>query len=176
VTDTSRLFIEQSRTLLTASYLPRIEQAVEGLSIANVWWRANADSNSIGNLVLHLAGNVRQWIGSGLGGEPDVRQRHEEFDARSAMDATELLGQLRVTVDAADHVLAGIDPVTLLEPRRIQSYDVTVMRAIYTVVEHFSMHTGQILLLAKMFKGDLRLYDLSSGNPRPTWQGGMAGH
>jgi hypothetical protein len=81
-----------------------------------------------------------------------------------------------VTVEAADRVLAAVDASTLLERRRIQTYDVDVMQAIYTVVEHFSMHTGQILLLAKMFKGDLRLYDLSSGEPRPTWKGGKAGH
>lgn len=135
-------FINQSRSLLIDSYLPRIEKAVEGLPLENVWWRANADSNSIGNLILHLNGNVHQWIVSGLGGAPDVRERQREFDANTGMDATELLRRLRVTVDAADRVLANIDPATLLEPRRIQSYDVTVMRAIYAVVEHFSMHTG----------------------------------
>jgi len=174
--DAERAFIDQSRRLLTDSYLPRIVGAVEGLSIENLWWRANAESNSIGNLILHLEGNLRQWIVSGLGGSPDERERQREFDERGRMPGPELLTHLRTTVEEADRIFAIVDPATLLEPRRIQSYDVTVMRAIYTVVEHFSMHTGQIILLAKMFKGDLAFYDLSHGEPRPTWRGGVVGH
>ena len=73
-------------------------------------------------------------------------------------------------------MLVKFDPSTLGEPRRIQSYEMTVMAAIYSVVEHFSMHTGQIILLAKIFKANLAFYDLSSGNPRPTWKGGVEGH
>jgi uncharacterized protein DUF1572 len=176
MTEISGPFIDRSRQLLTDSYVPRIEQAIEGLSIENIWWRANEASNSIGNLILHLDGNVRQWIISGVGGKPDVRDRQHEFDAQAGMDQPQLLRQLRATVGEADRVLASIDPSTLLEHRRIQSYDVTILQAIYTVVEHFSMHTGQIILLAKMWKGDLRFFDVSGGAPRPTWRGGVAGH
>jgi hypothetical protein len=176
VTEISRAFIDQSRRLLTDSYVPRIEQAIEGLSSENIWWRSNAASNSIGNLILHLDGNVRQWIISGLGGAADVRERQREFDARTGMDHARLVGQLRATVAEADRVLASIQPATLLEGRRIQSYEVTVMSVIYAVVEHFSMHTGQIILIAKMWKGDLRLYDVSGGASRPMWPGGVAGH
>jgi hypothetical protein len=111
-----------------------------------------------------------------IGGEADIRERHREFDAVGGPGASELISQLRATVEAAGRVLSHVDPATLVEPRRIQSYDLTVMRAIYTVVEHFSMHTGQIMLLAKMFKGDLGLYNLSGGEPRPTWKGGIDGH
>jgi Protein of unknown function (DUF1572) len=176
VSDIPGAFIEQSRTLLTGSYLPRIEQAIDGLSIEQIWWRANPQSNSIGNLILHLNGNLQQWIVSGLGGQADVRERQQEFDERRQTPGAELLSRLTATVRDADRILAGVDPATLLQSRRIQSYDVTVMRAIYTVVEHFSMHTGQIILLAKMWKGDLGFYDLSRGEPRPTWRGGVAGH
>ena len=174
--DISRAFIDQSRRLLIDSYLPRIERAVEGMSTENLWWRANPQSNSMANLILHLNGNVRQWIISGVGGETDVRKRQREFEAQAGADAPELLRELRLTVEEADRVLANVDPSTLLEPRRIQSYDVTVMRAVYAVVEHFSMHTGQIILLAKTFKGDLGFYDVSGGEPRPTWKRGTAGH
>jgi hypothetical protein len=173
---TSDAFIEQSRHLLTDSYLPRIESAIDGLSVEKIWWRANEQSNSIGNLILHLDGNVRQWIVGGLSGAPDTRERQREFDTRGAQSGPELVRQLRTTMEEADRVLSNVDPAALLEPRRIQSYDVTVMRAIYTVVEHFSMHTGQIILLAKIFKGDLAFYDLSQGEPRPTWKGGVPGH
>ena len=168
-------FLAQSRRLLTGSYLPRIEKAVEGLSDEQLWWRANAESNSIGNLILHLAGNVRQWIVSGIGGAVDARDRQGEFDAREPMPAGELLARLTSTVEEADRVLAALAPGTLLERRRIQTYDVTVLQAVYTVVEHFSMHTGQTILLAKMWKGDLGLYTLSHGIPHPAWGRGKDG-
>jgi uncharacterized damage-inducible protein DinB len=165
-------FIAQSRRLLTNSYLPRIEQAVAGLSEEQIWWRANADSNSVGNLILHLTGNVRQWIVSGIGGAADDRDRQSEFDARGSIAATEMLSRMRMTVEDADRVLGGVSPASLLERRRIQAYDVTVLQAIYAVVEHFSMHTGQIIALAKMWKGDLGFYQLSHGTPHAAWHGG----
>jgi uncharacterized damage-inducible protein DinB len=150
-------FLAQSRRLLTDSYLPRIEKAVEG------------------NLILHLAGNIRQWVVSGVGGAADDRDRQKEFDERGPMPGAELLARIRSAVEDADRVLARITPDTLLERRRIQTYEVTVLQAIYTVVEHFSMHTGQMIVLAKMWKGDLGLYTLSQGVPHPPWSGASDG-
>ncbi len=167
--DVGQAFIDHSRQLLTTSYFPRIERAVAGLAPDHIWWRANAESNSIGNLVLHLAGNLRQWIVSGVGGAADVRRRQEEFDARGSISSDDLMGRLRTTVEEADGVLSRLSPAALLEPRVIQGNDVTVFRGIFTAVEHFSMHTGQILLIAKTFKGDLGFFDTSGGRPRPTW-------
>lgn len=168
-------FLAQSRRLLTQSYLPRIEKSVDGLSDEQLWWRANAESNSIGNLILHLAGNVRQWIVSGVGGAADTRDRQREFEERGPLPAAELLARIRSAVEDADRVLANLAPAALLERRRIQSYDVTVLQAVYAVVEHFSMHTGQTILLAKMWKGDLGFYTLSHGVPHPAWSGGKDG-
>ena len=168
-------FLTQSRRLLTHSYLPRIEQAVDGPSDEQLWWRANAESNSIGNLILHLAGNIRQWIVSGIGGAADARDRQREFEERGPLPAAELLARIRSAVEDADQVLANLSAAALLERRRIQTYDVTVLQAIYTVVEHFSMHTGQTILLAKMWKGDLGFYTLSHGVPHPAWSGGKDG-
>jgi len=168
-------FLAQSRRLLTQSYLPRIEKSVEGLSDEQLWWRANAESNSIGNLILHLAGNIRQWIVSGIGGAADARDRQREFEERGPLPAAELLARIRSAVEDADQVLANLSAAALLERRRIQTYDVTVLQAIYTVVEHFSMHTGQTILLAKMWKGDLGFYTLSHGVPHPAWSGGKDG-
>jgi hypothetical protein len=164
-----QFFIDHSRELLTDSYLPRIERCVEKLTDEQIWWRANPGSNSIANLMLHLSGNVRQWIVSGIGGAPDVRQRQQEFDARGPLPRAEVVARLRNTVQEADRVLAGVEPAALLEPRRIQGYDVNVMEAIYQVVEHFSMHTGQIILLAKMWVGDVAFFDASQGTPRRIW-------
>lgn len=162
-------FIDESRKLLIASYLPRIERCLEGLSDHNVWWRANPESNSIGNLLLHLAGNVRQWIISGVGGTIDERQRQREFDEKGPVRCSELLSRLRMTLEEADRVLGDVNPETLLEHRHIQGCDVTVLEAIYHVVEHFSMHTGQIILLTKTWKGDLGFYNMSGGVPRSQW-------
>ena len=168
-------FLAQSRRLLTESYLPRIEKSVDGLSDEQLWWRANAESNSIGNLILHLAGNVRQWIVSGVGGAADTRDRQREFEERGPLPSAELVARIRSAVEDADRVLANLSPAALLERRRIQSYDVTVLQAVYAVVEHFSMHTGQTILLAKMWKGDLGFYTLSHGVPHPAWSGGKDG-
>lgn len=171
MTDIAQAFIAQSRSLLMKDNLPRIERCLERLSDEQVWWRANDESNSVGNLLLHLSGNVRQWIVSGLGGQPDARVRQEEFDERRVLPRSELLQRLKDTLAEADAVLASIEPSALLEARRIQSNDVTVLEAIYHVVEHFSMHTGQIILLAKMLKGeDMRFYDFSGGAPVETWR------
>jgi hypothetical protein len=169
VSDSGQHFIDRSRALLTGSYLPRLDRCVDRLSEERVWWRANADSNSVGNLLLHLAGNVRQWIISGVGRTADVRQRQQEFAEQGPMPVAELMSRLKATVGEADRVLAGLTPAGLLERCTIQGRDVLVLDAIYTVVEHFSMHTGQIILLTKTWTGDLGFYDTSSGTPRPTF-------
>jgi uncharacterized damage-inducible protein DinB len=167
--DTSQAFIAESRNLLTTALFPRIERCLERLSEEEVWWRANPDSNSVGNLLLHLSGNVRQWIVSGVGGAPDHRQRQQEFDERGPVPRGELLERLRATVRDADRALAELSSAALLDRRTIQGCDVTVLEAVYHVVEHFSMHVGQIILITKMFRGDLGLYDVSDGTPRPQW-------
>jgi uncharacterized damage-inducible protein DinB len=156
--DTSQAFLRKSRDLL-AEYREKIDRSLEPLSDADVWWRANDHSNSIGNLILHLCGNVTQWIAGGVGRRPYERLRQQEFDERRALPKAELLGKLGGVVATAEGILADLDPSALTEPRRIQGYDVTVLDAVYHVVEHFSMHTGQIILLAKARAGiDLGLW------------------
>jgi uncharacterized damage-inducible protein DinB len=170
VNETARTFVAKSRSLLSDEYLPKIERCLEELSEEAVWWRANPESNSIGNLLLHLAGNVRQWIVSGIGGAPDDRIRQQEFDAQAGITRAELLARLRQALLEVDEVLAAFDPSRVLEERHIQGYDVVVLEALFHVVEHFAMHTGQIILLTKMLKGaDLKFYEFSSGNPKPDW-------
>jgi uncharacterized damage-inducible protein DinB len=177
--ETARAFIEEARRLLTQDYLPKIERCLERLSEEQIWWRANPDSNSVGNLLLHLAGNARQWIVAGVSGAEDGRERQKEFDAgKGDADgaerpaASELLARLRATLAEVDAVLARLDPAALLERRRIQGLeDVLVLNAVFHVVEHFSTHTGQIILLTKMLAaGDLAFYDSSSGAPRHNWE------
>src|SRR6267378_757732 len=97
-TNVSQAFIQNARKLLKEEYLPKIERCVEKVTDEQVWWRPGPESNSIGNLLLHISGNARQWIVSGLGGAADKRQRQTEFDERRIIARAELLGRLRVTV------------------------------------------------------------------------------
>lgn len=173
-------FVAEARRLLGADFMPKIERCLAGLSEDDVWWRPNEASNSIGNLLLHLEGNARQWIVSGIGGEPDRRVRQSEFDAGTKQeidgaqlpDATELLARLRATLAEVDALLARLDASSLLEARRIQGLQhVSVINAVFHVVEHFSMHTGQIIQFTKMCRAcDLGFYDFTAGKPRASWK------
>ncbi|MDT7604848.1 MAG: hypothetical protein QOF61_2845 [Acidobacteriota bacterium] len=173
-------FLTEARRLLTRDYLPKIERCLECLDESEVWWRPNPASNSIGNLLLHLEGNIRQWIISGIGGAEDRRERQSEFDAGAARQAgesplptaEELIARLRATLGEVDEVLASLAPQSLLELRRIQGLrEVPVLTAVFHVVEHFSMHTGQIILITKQRKGDdLKFYDFSGSAPRAKWR------
>ena len=166
--DQGQAFIERSRSYLRGEYLPKIRRVLDGLSTEDIWWRPNQASNSVGNLVLHLAGNARQWVVSGIGGEADVRRRQGEFDARQGMDAGELVAHLEAALAEVDGVLAGLQPQELDGTRVIQGLEVTVLDALYHVVEHFSMHTGQILYVAKMRTNrDLGFYQVKDGNVTP---------
>lgn len=168
----ARAFLDEARMRFSDDYLPKIERCLEKLNDADVWWRANPESNSVGNLLLHLEGNARQWIVCGVGGEQrDARVRQKEFDEREPLPVRELLARLKATLAEIDRILAHLDASMLLERRLIQGHHVTVLAAIFHVVEHFSMHTGQIILLTKLrTHNDLAFYDFSDGVPRPRWR------
>jgi len=163
-------FIHRSRSYLVHDYLPKIHRAVGELSHQDVWWRPNETSNSIGNLILHLAGNVRQWVVSGIGGAEDRRRREEEFRARDNFSPQELLSELEEAVGEAVLVLDELSPGELSAERMIQGMHVTVLDALYHVVEHFSTHTGQIIYIAKLRSGaDLGFWEVKDGKAVPRW-------
>ena len=169
--EVGQAFISEARSLLLTDYLPKIERCVAVLNDDQIWWRANPESNSIGNLLLHLSGNVRQWIVVGLGGAPDKRDRDAEFAQREIITKDELIKGLRRTLNEADQTLATFDSNRLLERFTIQKSDVSALAAIFHVVEHFSMHTGQIILLTKMFAAiDLEFYDFKDAAPIHAWK------
>jgi uncharacterized damage-inducible protein DinB len=166
----SKAFVEHALECLLGHYQPKIERCLEKLTDEQIWWRANQESNSIGNLILHLCGNARQWIISGVGGGPDARIRDAEFEQREVISRDELLTLLRSTLSEIETTLRTLDPSTLLERRQIQGQDVDVLEAIFHVTEHFSMHTGQIIMLTKMLTAkDLRFYDFQTGVPVEAW-------
>jgi uncharacterized damage-inducible protein DinB len=150
-------FIAQAEHVMKEVYLPRILSCLEELSPAQIWWRPHEDFNSVGNLVLHLAGNVRQWIVCGLGGAKDVRQRDREFSERGPLPRRVLASRLRKAVGDACRVLRKLPAQDLACVYETQKYRVTGMEAIFHVAEHFSHHAGQIILLTKLLtEKDLR--------------------
>ena len=166
----AKAFVDRALEYLLDHYLPKIERCLEKLTDEQIWWRANEESNSIGNLVLHLCGNARQWIISGVGGQPDARVRDAEFQQREVISRDELLALLRSTLSEIETTLRTLDPALLLERRKIQGHDVDILEAIFHVTEHFSMHAGQIFLLTKLLTREgLRFYDFSTGVPNQTW-------
>lgn len=155
--------------VLSEVYLPRIVSCLRQLSDEQIWWRSNEASNSVGNLVLHLQGNVRQWIVSGLGGAPDVRQREREFAERGPMPRRKLIRHLRKAVDEACAVMRRLSSETLAGSHRIQKFQITGNEAIFHVAEHFSHHAGQIILLTKLLRGrDLKFTRLPGGRKSRT--------
>jgi hypothetical protein len=168
----AREFIARSRYYLMEEYRTKLRKAVRVIPASEIWRRPNDASNSIGNLLLHLAGNVGQWIVSGVGGVVDTRDRPAEFGARGGASADELMARLEAVLDQADEVLARLTPIDLMERRTIQGRDVSVMAAIYSAVQHFSTHLGQIILVAKEHApGSIRFYeDSPDGRARPIWR------
>ena len=154
-------FIQQARSHLRDDFMPKIRRCLEVLEEGDLWWRAHETDNSVGNLILHLCGNVRQWIISGIGGAPDSRERSKEFSERNPVPGKELLTKLGDTLAEADQVLAAFPVDQIMEPLTIQGYHQTALQAIFHVVEHFSFHTGQIIYITKMRRGiDLKFYNL----------------
>ena len=151
--DLSKHFLTQSAYYLRDYYLPRIKEAVELLDDLEVWLRESDASNSVGNLLLHLSGNVRQHIVAGVGQRhEDHRDRPAEFSAVGGLTKAELLERLETTVLEAADVLESLNPSALATQRMIQNKEVLLFDDIYHVVEHFGYHTGQIIYIVKAMK------------------------
>jgi hypothetical protein len=145
--------------------LERIETCVRKLTPEQIWMRAESNQNAVGNLLLHLNGNVRQWILHGVGGQSDLRDRDAEFAERGGAGASELLARLRATVEEAAALLQALPAGRLMEHTQNQGYDCTVLTAIYHVVEHFAGHSFQIIYATKLFTAeDLGFYAHLSGS------------
>jgi uncharacterized damage-inducible protein DinB len=134
-------------------YLSRIVDCLGRLSDDQIWTRGSDNENAIGNLILHLCGNVRQWIGSGVLSAQDIRDRDSEFEARGTGTKKELQARLETIVGQALEGIQTLPPERLAERIRVQNTDTTVLQAVYAAVEHFSYHTGQIIFATKMMTG-----------------------
>lgn len=158
-TELAGIFLEFSRNKLLKQYWPRLKTCVESLSEDQIWWRPNDASNSVGNLLLHLNGNVTQWLVASFNRAEDRRNRPAEFSAREGITRSELLQRLSATLDEAAGVLERLTVEELLAPYEIQGYHVRGLEAIYQVVEHFGLHYGQIAYITKLLHAsDLGFY------------------
>jgi uncharacterized damage-inducible protein DinB len=153
------LFLASSRNTLFNQHWPRLKACVEPLTVEQIWWRPNEASNSIGNLVLHLNGNVTQWIVTSFNRDEDRRDRPAEFSADGGLTAAELLTRLGATITKAARVLDRLTVDELLAPYEIQGYKTSGLDAVYHVVDHFGLHFGQIAYIAKSLTArDLGFY------------------
>jgi uncharacterized damage-inducible protein DinB len=147
------IFLDYSTRKLRQN-VERIDKCLARLTEDQIWSREHESENAVGNLLLHLGGNLRQWIICGAGGTPDKRDRDSEFNARSGPSKAELLASLHSTVEEACQVIAPLTVEQLAATVHIQKYDVSVLEAIYHVVEHFAQHTGQIIFATKLLTGE----------------------
>jgi uncharacterized protein DUF1572 len=137
----------------------KIRTCLDEFEESEVWKRPNPHSNSVGNLILHLSGNIRQWIISSLGNVQDVRERDKEFSSDSGYTKQELFQKLSLTVEEAKKVLKNISTEEILKKRKIQGNVHSGIAVIIRVTEHYSYHTGQIIFWTKLLKDkDLGFY------------------
>jgi len=148
--------------------IPRIKQCLELLEEDEIWDRANANTNTVGNLVLHLCGNIRQYLVSSIGGSTDNRKRDTEFSLESRVEREQLMHALDVLEMEVLHIIPGITTAELLRTRKVQGFEMNGIQIIIHAIEHFSYHTGQIAFHVKQLKDvDLKFYgdlDLTVNN------------
>jgi len=154
----SEIQSEFERRLYTEGYA-RIVQCLSYLSEEEVWTRPNEQTASIGNLILHLSGNVRQWICAGLGQKEDVRKRDTEFSTETGVSKAELMETIKRTIIDAQDVVEKLGVEDLAKIYKVQVYEESGLSIIVHVIEHFSYHIGQITYAVKSRKNiDTKYY------------------
>jgi Protein of unknown function (DUF1572) len=161
----ARLFVNESAELLNQSMI-KIRHCLDQLNSDGVAWRPFSGGNSIGNLILHICGNLRQWTLSGIGGEPELRDRDAEFRADGPFSPGQLLQLAESTSKAASALILGLNEKQLVERRMIQGFDVTVLQAIHHTTIHFAGHTHQIILLTRLQLGEKYRFQWSPASDR----------
>ena len=144
--------LDQSTRMIGVAFMQLEEQYV--------WKRPNESSNSMGNLILHLCGNITQYVISSLGETEDIRERDKEFDTRSGLNKADLLKKLEVTVNRAKDVIVNTTLNEWLKKREVQGFSLSGIGIVLHVVEHYSYHTGQIAFWVKQLNNkDLGFYN-----------------
>jgi uncharacterized damage-inducible protein DinB len=151
--------IKDIRVRIFEECFPRIKQCLEELDEKQIWLKPNENSNSIGNLVLHVCGNIRQYVISGIGNQKDVRERSLEFSEAGPLQNEQLFKKIDLLLKDIDVVLSNIIPSDLLLMKKVQGFDMSVTSILVHITEHLSYHTGQIAYATKQLKNiDLKFY------------------
>lgn len=146
-------FIAEIKRRLFKECIPRLKKCLGELSEAQIWYRPNEHSNSVGNITLHLCGNVRQWVIAGLGRQKDVRERQQEFDEKGPISTELLIQKVEQLMIEVDQVLDATTVEDLLTKRMVQGiFEESGLSILVHVVEHFSYHVGQVTYVVKMLK------------------------
>lgn len=158
--DVGREVLDNLNAKLFVEFWPRLEKCLTLCSEEQLWFRFNESTNSIGNLVLHLEGNLRQWIIHGVGGAEDVRNRKKEFATSGGFSKEELKQRLEVLKAELQEVWKDIPEESLSNKRHIQGFETSVLGALIHGVEHYSYHLGQVSMIVKMLRNiDLKYYE-----------------
>jgi uncharacterized damage-inducible protein DinB len=153
------LLIAEARRRILNESIPRLKKCLQQLEDDEIWWKPNSNTNSVGNLTLHLEGNARQWIISGLSGAPDKRDRKAEFSRDVFHSRKELLKRVHQLEKDIDKALEEVNPLSLLRKRRVQVFSENGISVLVHAIEHFSYHVGQITYFVKLRKNiDLGYY------------------
>ena len=151
--------IQEIKNRLVDESFTKIKACLDLLSEEEVWHRPNTEMNSVGNLILHLCGNVRQYIVSGAGGAEDTRERQKEFDESGPILKAALIQKLEATLKEVSITLDQLTPERMIEVRPVQCYEFPVVAMLIHATEHFSYHVGQIVYYTKMVKNvDMKFY------------------
>ena len=151
--------IDEVRRRMVEESMMKLQSCIEKLTLNQIWYRPNEHTLSIGNTLLHLNGNVRQYILAGLAGGEDTRQRSKEFSERSRISKEDLMSPLKETMQAVNQYLDQLDLENLTRIRPVQCFDETGVGILIHVVEHFSYHVGQVVYITKMLEGqDMGFY------------------
>jgi hypothetical protein len=151
--DLGKSYIEWCRFRLMSHYWPRVQRCVDELSNDDIWWREHETNNSVGNLLLHLTGNLNQFVLAGIGGAPDKRNKPREFSERQRTPKEELIRVLNDALLETDRTLAQLKQERLLDVTRVQDRDRPIFEVLSVVVDHFALHVGQIIYITKLRTG-----------------------
>jgi hypothetical protein len=153
-TDLPTAIVAEAGKTLSGSF-SRIEHCLTQLSDKDIWWRPRPEMNAIGNLILHLCGNVEQWIIAPIENRPAQRDRPAEFAWREPLPKSDLLARLSSAMNLATAAVGTLETADqLLAPRRVQGHDTNIYSAIFHSVTHVEGHAQEIIAMTRQLKGD----------------------
>lgn len=151
--------IKKNAILRINENTPRVVQCINELSEEQLWQKPNENSNSMGNLVLHMCGNITQYVISSIGGKKDERVRDEEFDTTGGYNHIELIKKLENTMQESCKIIEAMTEEEAMRVRMVQGFEFSGIGNVIHAVEHYSYHTGQIAFYTKLLKNkDLKFY------------------